>query len=36
MKESLCSYEKGREKAIRTEIKKYIYVYEATMLVEKM
>ena len=35
MKESLCSYEKGREKAIRTEIKN-IYVYEATMLVEKM
>ena len=27
MKESLCSYEKGREKAIRTEIKKYIYIY---------
>ena len=26
MKESLCSYEKGREKAIRTEIKN-IYMY---------
>ena len=35
MKESLWSYEKGREKAIRTKIKN-IYVYEAAMLVEKM
>ena len=26
MKESLCCYEKGREKAIRTEIKKYICI----------